>query len=359
MISKEQTLIPWQLKLSLLISLVLACHFSLVMGQEQASTTKRVIFDTDITGDVDDVLALAMLHTLADRKQCELLAVTISKVNALTGPFTDAVNTFYGRPDLPIGVTRDSQKRESKYLHLIRDTHLGQLKYPHDVRSNDVLPDAVSLLRKILADQPDQSVVIIQVGVAVNLARLIESPPDHFSPLEGDDLIRQKVSKLSVMAGAFETIQGDTHFLEANVRNHVQSMKALAENWPQSVPIIWSGFEIGIAVPYPRQSIHRDYLYTTHHIVRESYLLHSGPQHDRPTWDLTSVLEAVFPDRGYFDLSARGNVSIASDGFMTFAPDPEGRDRYLILPTNGHARVTEALTQMTSQPPQKKTDRLQ
>ena len=33
----------------------------------------RIIFDTDITGDVDDVLALAMCHTLADRGACELL----------------------------------------------------------------------------------------------------------------------------------------------------------------------------------------------------------------------------------------------------------------------------------------------
>ena len=70
----------------------------------------QVIFDTDITGDVDDVLALAMLHTLADRGECDLLAVTISKVNPLTGPFTDATNTFYGRGDIPIGVTRDAQK---------------------------------------------------------------------------------------------------------------------------------------------------------------------------------------------------------------------------------------------------------
>lgn len=324
------------------------------MAQEQVSAPTRVIFDTDITGDVDDVLALAMLHTLADRNQCELLAVTISKINDLTGPFTDAVNTFYGRPDLPIGVTRDSQERQSKYLHLTNEMHEGRLKYPHDVKSNDVLPDAVSLLRQVLANQPDQSVVIIQVGVAVNLARLIDSPPDQFSPLKGDALIRQKVSQLSVMAGAFEIIQGETRFLEANVRNHIESMKALAENWPESVPIIWSGFEIGIAVPYPRQSIHRDYLYTPHHIVRESYLLHSGPEHDRPTWDLTSVLQAIFPDRQYFDLSDRGKVTIAQDGFMSFTPSPEGRDRYLVLPKNRHSRVIEALTQMTSQPPQKK-----
>ena len=78
----------------------------------------HIIFDTDITGDVDDVLALSMCHTLADRGACELLGVTISKDNPLTASFVYAQNTFYRRPDLPIGVTRDplAQKRDSKYL---------------------------------------------------------------------------------------------------------------------------------------------------------------------------------------------------------------------------------------------------
>ena len=62
-----------------------------------------VIFDTDISGDVDDALTLAMLHSLADRGHCEILAITISKQNELAPAFVDAVNTFYGRPDIPIG----------------------------------------------------------------------------------------------------------------------------------------------------------------------------------------------------------------------------------------------------------------
>ena len=51
----------------------------------------RIIFDTDITGDVDDVLALAMLHALADRNECTIEAVTVSKINPLTASFVDAV----------------------------------------------------------------------------------------------------------------------------------------------------------------------------------------------------------------------------------------------------------------------------
>src|SRR5262249_30211242 len=64
----------------------------------------RLIFDTDICGDCDDVLALGMIHSLQSRGQCRLLAVTISVDHEQAAPFVDAVNTFYGRGDIPIGV---------------------------------------------------------------------------------------------------------------------------------------------------------------------------------------------------------------------------------------------------------------
>jgi len=129
-----------------------------------------IIFDTDITGDVDDVLALPMCHTLSDRGVCDLLAVTKSKVNPLAASFVDAENTFYGRPDLPVGVTRDptSQKRDSKYLQVIEAGH-----YPYDLKSEEEADEAVSLLRKTLTSQPDRSVSIIGIGIASNMANLI------------------------------------------------------------------------------------------------------------------------------------------------------------------------------------------
>ncbi len=310
-----------------------------------------VIFDTDITGDVDDVLALAMLHTLADRGECELLAVTISKINPLTGPFVDAVNTFYGRPDVPIGVTRDAQVRESKYLSLVTKVDEDQPRYPHTVRSNDELPDAVSLLRQTLAAAQDQSVVIIQVGLASNLAGLVQSTADELSPLSGIELIERKVRLASVMAGAFTTAADGGNPIEANVRNGIRSMQIFAERWPMSVPVIWSEFNLGIQLPYPRESIRDDFAYREHHIVAESYLLHSGPQHDRPTWDLTSVLYAIRPTHGYFGITKVGQATVSDDGLTRFAIQSGGRDRLLTIADDRRDRVIEALRLLVSQPP--------
>ncbi|MGZ0172019.1 MAG: hypothetical protein ACKVHE_20940 [Planctomycetales bacterium] len=82
--------------------------------------------------------------------------------------------------------------------------------------------------------------------------------------------------------------------------------------------------------------------------MREAYLLHSGPNHDRPTWDLTSVLFAVRPDEGYYDLSARGRVSVKGDGFT---PDDNGRDRRLKVNGSQTTRVVETQRMLVTQTP--------
>ncbi len=315
----------------------------------------KIIFDTDITGDVDDVLALAMCHTLADRGFCELLGVTVSKDNPLTAAFVDAQNTFYGRPELPVGVTRDpvAQKRESKYLPLVNSEI-----YPHDLTSNAGAKEAVDLLRELLAKADDGSVSLISVGIASNMANLLKSKGDVHSPLGGPDLIRKKVRLLSIMAGAFTFTNETNYHLEANVINGIPFMKIVADQWPEEVPVVWSGYEIGAALPFPRRSIAEDLNYRPHHLVKEAYLLHSGPEHDRPCWDQSSVLYAVFPDRGYFGLSSRGRVSVADDGFTRFLPSGRGggksqRDRFLTMTPEQQARALEAIVHLTVQPPRR------
>jgi hypothetical protein len=117
------------------------------------------------------------------------------------------------------------------------------------------------------------------------------------------------------------------------------------------VPIWWSGFEIGLALTYPHQSILHDYRYVEHHPLPESYIAYLPPPHDRPTWDLTSVLVAVRPDGGYFELSPPGVVHVADDAVTTFEESTDGKHRYLILKPEALERAREALVQLASQPP--------
>jgi hypothetical protein len=178
---------------------------------------------------------------------------------------------------------------------------------------------------------------------------MLESPPDEHSPMTGQELVRRKVKLLSLMAGAFQPIEGNPRYREYNVVQDVKSAQALAERWPTMM--VYSGFEIGIALPYPAKSIERDYAYVRHHPLAKAYIKRNPPPHNRPTWDLTSVLFAVLGDRGYFDTSPPGKVTVEADGVTRFGETSQGSHRYLILRPEQKPRALEALVQLSSQPP--------
>ena len=309
------------------------------------------IFDTDIGNDVDDALAMGVIHALESRGECRLIAVTITKDEPMSAPYVDAVNTFYGRPDIPIGVVRDGATQgKSKFTGLAATEDNGQPRYPHDLASGEDAPEATAVLRKALAQEADNSVVIAQVGFSTNLARLLDSKADEYSDLDGPVLVARKVRVLSIMAGAFKLINDKEH-LEYNVVKDIPAAQQLAEAWP--TPIVYSGFEIGLSIPYPAASIDNDFAYVEHHPLQEAYQLYEPTPHERPTWDLTSVLWGVRPGRGYFDLSAPGKVTVSEKGRSEFAEDSSGSHYYLIASDMQKARVREALALLASEPPTK------
>ncbi len=309
----------------------------LLCGAAYAAPVK-LIFDTDMGNDVDDLMALCMIHNLQKRGACELLAVTITKDHPQAAAFVDAVNTLYGHPDTPIGVVRNGAAKEAGKFNVL------EKKYPHDLKSGVDAPEAGGLIKEILAKQPDGSVVIAQVGFFTNLARLMDDS-------EGKALIAKKVKLLSIMAGAFQTVNFNTRHLEYNVKLDVPAAQKLAKEWP--TPVVWSGFEIGVAAAFPHVVIEQDLGYIEHHPLKEAYYLYNPPPHDRPTWDPTAVLYALMPDRGYFELSPPGTVTVEEDAATLFRPakNGKGRHRFLIMNAEQAARVREAIVQLSVEPP--------
>jgi inosine-uridine nucleoside N-ribohydrolase len=208
-----------------------------------------LIFDTDIGNDIDDALALAMIHALMSRGECKLLAVTISKDEPMSAAFVDAVNTFYGRGNIPIGVVHGGPTPEpSKYTILANQKDGDHFRFPHRLVSGADAPDAVSVLREALADANDGSVVMVQVGAFTNLSRLLTSKKDETTSLPGIELVKKKVRLLSVMAGSFAA-KGGLNQPEYNVKIDIRAAQNLVATWP--TPIVFSGFEIGAALPFP------------------------------------------------------------------------------------------------------------
>src|SRR5690554_1358681 len=90
-----------KLKIGSLIGL-----FSVISLISLAQSPLKVILDTDIDSDVDDVGAVAMLHTLADHQVIEILGMIVTSDDKHAPSCTDALNHYFGRPDIPIGVEK-------------------------------------------------------------------------------------------------------------------------------------------------------------------------------------------------------------------------------------------------------------
>jgi len=330
------------MKTGIQVFILLIAFSSIVSAQATG-----IIFDTDMGNDIDDALALAMLHAFQNRHEVNLLAVTITKDNQWAAPYVDVVNTFYGRPEIPIGTVRNGKTPESNPMIQIpseRRRPDGSFVYPHRILEGAQAPEAVSLLRQTLSKQVDGSVVIVQVGFSTNLARLLETKADAVSPDDGPTLVRKKVRLLSVMAGNFANGQP-----EFNLAQDVPAAVKLFRDWP--TPIVVSGFEVGMALPFPASRIEHDFVYVQDHPVAEAYRSYMKMPYDRPTWDLTSVLYAVRPDYGYFSVSPPGTIRVLPDGGSRFEPSASGNHRYLLLSDEQRARTLEAMIVLASQPP--------
>jgi inosine-uridine nucleoside N-ribohydrolase len=301
----------------------------------------RLILDTDIGNDVDDALALAMIHSLENRGEVHLLAVTITKDNRYAAPFVDLVNTFYGRPNIPIGVVHHGKTPDDASMLRVpaeRRNAAGHYVYPHAITDGSQSPDAVDLLKQVLSQQPDASVTIAQIGFSTNLNRLIQTE-------EGKALVKRKVKLLSVMGGNFEKPEP-----EFNVFTDPGAAKALFKDWP--TPIVFSGFEIGLRITFPYQAIQKDFDWAANNPVVDAYNLYVGKPDDHPNWDSTAVLYAIRPERGYFELSQPGTVTLGPKHVTVFTPDTDGNCRYLVLKAQQEGRIKAVIEDLVSEPPQ-------
>jgi inosine-uridine nucleoside N-ribohydrolase len=314
-----------------------------------AAEPVRIIFDTDLGNDVDDALALAELHALESRGEAQLLAVTITKDNRWAPVFVDLLNRFYARPNIQIGMVKGGKTPDDgNYTRKVASMTSadGAPLYGHAITAESDLPDAVQLLRKTLAAQPDASVTIVQVGFSTNLARLLDSGPDDASPLAGRDLASRKVRLLSAMAGEFRA----GHHAEYNITQDISAAQKLFREWPGA--IVTSAFDIGESIAYPAGNIASDFGYLPHHPLADAYRAYKPMPYDEPLWDPTAVLYAVRPDAGYFGLSAGGQIAVDDKGVTTFTLGVSGKQRYLTADDGQRARIREAISMLVSQPPE-------
>jgi len=126
----------------------------------------------------------------------------------------------------------------------------------------------------------------------------------------------------------------------------VPAATKLFATWPTEMYI--SGFEVGLAILYPASSIEHDF--PAGNPVAEAYRAYDKMPYDRPTWDLTTVLYDLRPDRGYFDVSPPGEVTVAQNGATSFQPSAAGKQHLLRVNPVQAARIQDAFVWLASQP---------
>ena len=180
-------------------------------------TQVKIIFDTDIHSDVDDMGALAMLHALADNGEAEILGVTINSKGYYSAGAVDAVNTYYNRPNLRIGVKDYSGSWDyGSYVKFVSDSFICNVKNA----DHEDVEDAVTMLQDILGNNND--VVIVTVGFLNNLYDLMQEPG-------GITLISNKVSQ---WAACSEWNFEHSGYLISQY---------VVDNWPANVKIVLTG----------------------------------------------------------------------------------------------------------------------
>ncbi len=297
-----------------LFPLILLTHsFNIVYSQPgfpKPSYPLNVIFDTDFGPDYDDVGAITLLHCFADSGWIRILATMASSGHRNVAAAICVFNTYFNRPDIPIGVVGGKAVVLGDKQHWT-DSVIS--RYPHHIRNNGEAQDALYLYRKILASQPDHSVTIITVGFLTNLANLLESSGDSCSSLNGFDLVQRKVSSLVCMAGRFPSGR------EFNLAEDVSASKKVLADWP--TPILFSGFEIGRNIKSGLPLIQNGHIQNSP--VKDVFAIcipmAVEDSAGRMSWDETAVFTAVKGWRNYYNLET-GNCTINSDGINEWHP---------------------------------------
>lgn len=292
-----------------------------------------LILDTDLGPDYDDVGAMALMHALADSGQVEILATVSSNKDERVIPCIEVLNNYFNRPLIPVGAPKSESAATLTTWHKIKWTDELPAQYPHQTAKTSDAPDAVETYRKVLSEQPDNSVVICTIGFLTNLKDLLLSEPDEFSPLNGKELVAKKVKHLVSMAGHFPEGR------EFNVYCDIVASLCVVKEWPTD--IIFSGWEIGNTILTGKVLVR---LPIENSPVKDAYTLsfNEDGYEGRMSWDQTAVLVAIKGHKPYYD-TERGTIHVDENGGNTWTSSGNGRHIRLIekVPAEKMARIIE------------------
>mmetsp|Transcript_80807 Transcript_80807/g.148872 ORF Transcript_80807/g.148872 Transcript_80807/m.148872 type:complete len:372 (+) Transcript_80807:69-1184(+) len=360
---------PWNL---LFAAFVAALDFQGVALTSGSQEPKRLIIDTDMSTDCDDVAALCIAHALEDQGLAKLVAVVHNTGYPEGVGAVSSINNYYGRNGIPIGAFK------GKFGSQLPGPYVKDLvsRFPGPIRNYSQVPEAVEVYRRVLAEQPDHSVTIASIGFMTNLALLLQSKPDDNSPLTGTELVALKVSTIACMGGIYPSsgAEHEWNFGGGNQENVTQpdpvssaaSSFAIA-HMPRSVEVVFSGLHVGGRIFTGARLTDCSH---SNNPCRQAYIDYRGAGNNRESWDPATTLLAVTgisseysvqgldgrcvvnPVDGSNNWQASGDWWQRSKFWLGFKGDSLFNQSYLVLREGQNLSIARIIDELLCQPPQ-------
>ena len=288
---------------------------------------KNILFDLNIDGDCTNLGSLAVLNILANEGKARMLATTACFNSPLATGCIRAINHYYGNDDVPVGI-----------LHRQDETHPTPFMKPvvatfrPDHPDGEEAPDTVDVMRKALAAEPDDSVVLVISGCFASFAALLQSGPDEISPLSGQELAERKITRVVIMAGHFTTFEPKV-YAENNVVVQIPAAQYVVTHWKKE--LVLADYGLGVRTRSLKEFRFHG---SEDHPLRMMYRIHDGDEagataewalDGNPSWDHTAVMEGVEPGK-YFDYHEYGDIEVDDAGNTIWHEKEGGRHTYLL-----------------------------
>lgn len=287
---------------------------------------RKIILDTDMGNDVDDVLALAVLHSLHQQGKIIFDSILVSKGAEKAPIFTELFGLKCGNPVPVAKADRGVAIPFETYLHL---TGIFLERDPETkAKLSKDYPGAGALLKERLEAAEDSSIDLLTIGFLSNIG-------DFLADDANAALFNQKVVRVYMMAGNYEKPQP-----EFNVMMDIPAFQTALEKI--EAPVTFVGFELG-RVRYPESSIRRLYDDARHDMIWLSYMSYRDKPHHRQCWDPLTALVASGCYEDGFGLSEAGEIRVEGNGVTHHTVQEGGRHRFVTLDMGQEEALTGAM----------------
>lgn len=265
---------------------------------------KNFIIDTDIGGDCDDAIALAMLNVACKKGKAKMIAATHCTNIRYGCACIKAINNFYGN-SCAIGACKYGTSE------WFQDIYAKQVAEKFCNEGYENFLDAQTVLLNALNSQPDQSVTVICIGPMTNIGDFLADPKQA-------ELFNKKVCKMYIMGGHYLC---EEQIKEYNISYNINATRNILSKYNSE--IVFVDFEIGSLVKTGQKLSNMD--------NPVDYAFKVFGTNARQSWDPITVLYALEDHNHLFTQTPLGVLNIDNDGFMSFNEDEKGKHSFLRL----------------------------